>query len=117
MRTISLKEFIDQAEADPALRAQIQACRDPKTALETVRRLAKERGYILTEPSAGKREALSDDELDAVAGGRNPFLQQDGRELNRFSWFVTIMRILENRDDDAETGSASPAGGKLPGMK
>jgi len=117
MRTISLKEFIDQAEADPALRAQIQSCPDPKTALETVRRLAKERGYILEEPPAQKREAIPDDELDAVAGGRNPFLPQEGRELNRYSWFVTIMRILENRDARTEDGAATPAGGTLPGTK
>ena len=109
MKKISLREFTEIIESDEALRAQVAACPDPETALATVRRLARKLDYELEAPAAV--EALSDDELDTVAGGRNPFLMQDERELNPYSWFVTL--LLQWREVGRMRGEPMP---KFPGV-
>lgn len=98
MATISREEFEELVRHDGKLLAALRACPDPKIAWETAERLAAERGYRLA-PSPEK-EALSDDELDHVAGGLDPALLAD-REINRYSWFVTLLRRLMGEEDEA----------------
>lgn len=90
-------EFCVVLGADAALLDALRACPDPKTAWETAGRLAAERGYRLAP--APEKEALSDDELDHVAGGLDPALLAD-REINRYSWFVTLLRRLMGAEDE-----------------
>ena len=97
MTTISREEFEELVRHDDALLAALRACPDPKTAWETAERLAAERGYHLAPPP--EKEALSDDELDHVAGGLDPALLAD-REINRYSWFVTLLRRLMGAEDE-----------------
>ena len=103
MKSINLKEFAEIIEADESLRAQVRACADTDQAAETVRRLAAERGYALEEPAPGGVTALTDDELDAVAGGRNPDLVRGAQELNPYSWFVSLLRLLMHKDDEEDS--------------
>ena len=97
MATISLEEFEELVRQDAALLAALRACPDPKTAWETAERLAAERGYHLAPPP--EKEALSDDELDHVAGGLAPALLAE-QEINRYSWFVTLLRRLMGEEND-----------------
>ena len=97
MTTISREEFEELVRHDAALLDALRACPDPKTAWETAGRLAAERGYRLAP--APEKEALSDDELDHVAGGLDPALLAD-REINRYSWFVTLLRRLMGEEDE-----------------
>ena len=102
MKSISIKEFARIIEEDDALRAQVRACADTDQAAETFRRLAAERGYALEETAPAGPVALTDDELDAVSGGRVPDLARGAQELNPYSWFVSILRLLMHKDDEEE---------------
>ena len=95
MATISREEFEELVRQDAALLAALRACPDPKTAWETAERLAAERGYHLAPPP--EKEALSDDELDHV--GLAPALLAE-QEINRYSWFVTLLRRLMGEEND-----------------
>lgn len=97
MTTISREEFEELVRHDAALLDALRACPDPKTAWETAERLAAERGYHLAPPP--EKEALSDDELDHVAGGLAPALLAE-QEINRYSWFVTLLRRLMGEEND-----------------
>ena len=90
MATISREEFEELVRQDAALLAALRACPDPKTAWETAERLAAERGYHLAPPP---------DELDHVAGGLAPALLAE-QEINRYSWFVTLLRRLMGEEND-----------------
>ena len=97
MATLSRKEFEELVRQDDDLLAALRACPDPETAWATAERLAAERGYQLAP--VPEKEALSDDELDNVAGGLEPALLED-REINRYSWFVTLLRRLMGAEDE-----------------
>ncbi len=99
MKKIGMEEYMGMIRSDPAARRRVEACRDPARALETIRSMAGEQGYELKDAPSGK-QALADDDLEIVAGGRNPFLQEGGGELNPYSWFVTLLRTLFGKDDE-----------------
>ncbi len=102
MKKISMKEFASLLETDEALRARIAACPDEAAARETAMGRARGLGYELTETPVAGKQALTDDDLSSVAGGRNPFLIRSDGELNPYSWFVTLLRSLLQRGDGNE---------------
>lgn len=110
METVTLEEFLKKVTQDPALREKLPA--DPEAALEALRRMAEEKGYALEIPAGA--QALSDEDLAPVSGGLNAFLvnnlipQREG-ELNRYSWFVTLLRQLTGWDE--EHAPEGPEGG------
>ncbi len=59
--------------------------------------------------ASGGKTALSDEELDNVAGGRILF-NNDG--VNRNSWFVSLLSMLMAQD--AAQGASATASGPLP---
>ena len=78
MKKISLTEFAEILSKDPALSERVRAC--PETeAPRLLEQIAGELGYELDRPAM---EALPDDDLSEVAGGRNPFADPNGGELN-----------------------------------
>jgi len=101
MKKIGLKEFAEILKADPALSEKVTAC-SREEAPRVLSKIAGELGYELEKPPVA---ALSDDELGNVAGGRNPFLEKNGGELNPYSWFVSLLRMLLGKDDDENNGS------------
>ena len=96
MKKISLSEFAEILAADTALSERVRACSEEE-APQILEQIAGEMGYVLEKPAM---ERLSDDDLGDVAGGRNPFAKQPGKELNPYSWFVSILRRLMDKDDD-----------------
>ena len=100
MKTISLEEFMKLVEADETLAAQVRACGDPQSAMETLKRLAAEAGYELTGAVSAEKLGLDDDDLSVVTGGVNPFIPRGDGELNPYSWFVTLLRRLMGKDED-----------------
>ncbi len=122
MNTIDMKKLAEIIEADDALRARLHACADTDEAARTARALASELGYTLEEPARGKKLAVSDDELGSVAGGVNPRLVRSAQELNPYSWFVSILRLLMGKDDETEENplpdSFQPGpGGNMTGQR
>lgn len=115
MKTIDMKKLAEIIEADDALRARLRACADTDEAAKTARALAAELGYALDEPVRGRKIAVSDDELGSVAGGINMDLVRSAQELNPYSWFVSILRLLMGKDDETEENtlpeSFRPGGG------
>ncbi len=104
MKKIGLTEFAEILAKDPALSERVRAC--PETeAPRLLEQIAGELGYELDRPAM---EALPDDDLSEVAGGRNPFAEPNGGELNPYSWFVRLMRMLLGRDGDEN--EAGPEG-------
>ena len=66
--TENLKKFLEKVSEDAALAAKVGAEKDPAALIA----LAKEMGFELTEDDFKRPvEEVSDDELDAVAGGSN----------------------------------------------
>lgn len=62
----NLKKFLEKVSEDKALAEKVSAEKDPAALFA----LAKEMGFELTEDDLKKPvEEISDDELDAVAGG------------------------------------------------
>ncbi len=102
MKTINMKQLAEIIEADDALRSRLRACADTDEAAKTARTLAAELGYELEEPARGRKIAVSDDELGSVAGGINVDLVRSAQELNPYSWFVSILRLLMGKDDETE---------------
>lgn len=96
MKKIGMKEFAEILSADPALSNRVRACSEAE-APRLLKQIAGELGYELDQPAM---EALPDDDLSEVAGGRNPFADPNGGELNPYSWFVRIMRMILGRDGD-----------------
>ena len=110
MEKITLQEFADLIRRDESLRAEIDECPDPDSASALLCRLAEERGYALYAEAPTGKQALSDDELSAVSGGRNMLTGPNTGELYPYSWFVTILRMLFKSDDDNEVEvPASPS--------
>ena len=70
--TENMKHFLEEISGDKEIIERINQAPD----METVIALAKEKGFILTEedlkPDTGI-QMVSDDELDAVAGGKECF--------------------------------------------
>ena len=102
MKKITLEDFLKIVEADEALSAQLRAESDPNSAMQTLLRLASGMGYELDMTAPAGSEALSDDDLAVVTGGINPFIPNGDGELNPYSWFVTLLRRLLDRDDDPQ---------------
>ena len=98
MEKITVEEFLKKASAGAALPAELNADADPAAALETLSRLAAEKGYELVLPASAAMEPLSDDELAPVNGLTTILPRRDG-ELNPYSWFVTLMRRLTGKED------------------
>jgi len=107
MGKISLEEFARLIREDEALNAKVAACTDPDRAAETLRALAGEMGYELYSERPAGKQALSDDDLSDVAGGRNILSGNNSGVLYPYSWFVTILRLL-SKDKDGDTESDSP---------
>jgi len=67
----NLKKFLEEASKNEELKAKLEALTDKETAVDKAIELAKEYGFTLTaedfQPADG--EALSLDDLNAVAGG------------------------------------------------
>ena len=99
MEKITVEEFLKKASAGAALPAGLDADADPAAALETLSRLAAEKGYELVLPAPAAMEPLSDDELAPVSGGLTTVLPRRDGELNPYSWFVTLMRRLTGMED------------------
>ena len=99
MKNIAMDKFMEKIRSDPAARERLAACAGTKSAMEALREMAREQGYALDEKPSGI-SALSDDDLSGVAGGRDPFLQSNGGELNPYSWFVTLLRNLFGIEDE-----------------
>ena len=106
MKTITMKELAELVAADPALRRLVQDSSAPELPA-VLDRIAAQRGLTLKK---GGAQALSDDALDAVAGGRDPFADTDGGELNPYSWFVSFFRRLTGRDDEDPAVPGRPGG-------
>ena len=102
MEKTTLQDFAALIRGDESLRAQIDACPDPDSASALLCRLAEERGFALYAEEPAGKQALSDDELSAVSGGRGVLTGPNTGELYPYSWFVTILRMLLKRDDDDE---------------
>ena len=102
MEKITLQDFAAFIRRDESLRSQIDACPDPDSASDLLCRLAEERGFALYAEAPTGKQALSDDELSAASGGRGMLTGPNTGELYPYSWFVTILRMLFNSDDDDE---------------
>ena len=62
-----LKAFWEAIQSDPALQQKLQGVTDPASIVE----IAKEAGFTVSAEELQKaQEELSDDDLDAAAGGR-----------------------------------------------
>lgn len=71
--TDNLKQLLDEAGKNEELKAKLEAITDKDIAVEKAVQLAKEYGIDLTAEDfkPADSEELSDDELDAVAGGKS----------------------------------------------
>ena len=69
--TENMKEFLKEVENNAELKARLSALPDEEASKEKVVEIAKEYGFTLTaeDCEVGKAENISDDELEAVAGG------------------------------------------------
>ena len=105
MEKISLEEFANIIRSDEALSARLADCADQNSASELLCLLAEEKGYELY--SAAK-QAVSDDDLTDVAGGRNVLTGPNSGVLYPYSWFVTILRLLVNDSEPAKKPEPSP---------
>ena len=103
MEKITLENYLKLVEADASLSARLRGCADPKAAMNAVMAMAREQGYELIGETLPEKAPLSDDDLDAVSGGVNPFIPQGEGELNPYSWFVTLLRRIMGMDDDPST--------------
>ena len=90
MKKISLAEFARLIREDEALSARIAACTDRDGASRTLSELAEELGYELYSERPTGKQAVSDDDLSEVAGGRNILTGPNSGVLYPYSWFVTI---------------------------
>ena len=107
MGKISLEEFARLIREDEALNAKVAACTDPDRAAETLRAMAGEMGYELYSERPSGKQAISDDDLSEVAGGRNILSGNNSGVLYPYSWFVTILRLLsKDKDGDSESDAA-----------
>jgi predicted ribosomally synthesized peptide with nif11-like leader len=113
VKKIAMDQFMEKIRSDPAARERLAACAGTKNALDMVRAMAREQGYTLEEKPAAM-QAISDDDLSSVAGGRDPFLEANGGELNPYSWFVSLLRNLFGIEDDRfspDDGDSADMGG------
>ena len=71
--TENMKNWLEVVSKDKALQEKLMKLKDeaPEHQKATVTRMAKEKGIVLTTEdfASAESEELSDDELDAVAGG------------------------------------------------
>ena len=102
MKKISLAEFARLIREDEALSARIAACTDRDGASRTLSKLAEELGYELYSERPTGKQAVSDDDLSEVAGGRNILTGPNSGVLYPYSWFVTILRLLVKDDENGE---------------
>ena len=100
MKKISLAEFARLIREDEALSARISACTDRHGASRTLSKLAEELGYELYSERPTGKQAVSDDDLSEVAGGRNILTGPNSGVLYPYSWFVTILRLLVKDDEN-----------------
>lgn len=96
MKKIGLQDLAEILKKDSALSEKVASC-SPEDAPRVLKEIAAELGYEL---ESSPKLAVSDEDLENVAGGRNPFLQDNGGELNPYSWFVSLVRLLLGREDD-----------------
>ena len=99
MKKVSLTEFARIIQADETLRARLAECADRDRATELLCRLAEEQGYELYADQPAGKQAVSDDDLSEVAGGRNVLTGPNSGVLYPYSWFVTILRLLVKEDE------------------
>ena len=112
MKKISLSEFAAIIQSDEALRAQVEACSDRDSAGELLSRMAGELGYELKEETVSGKQAVEDDDLGEIAGGRNLLSGYNSGVLYPYSWFVTILKLLrgeENSERSPEPSSTPEA--------
>ena len=74
---------------------------------EALRALASEMGYELYSERPSGKQAVSDDDLSDVAGGRNILSGNNSGVLYPYSWFVTILRLLSKSDEGDSDPNAS----------
>ena len=69
--TENMKKFLKEVENNAELKARLSALPDEEASKKKVVEIAKEYGFTLTaeDCEVGKAENISDDELEAVAGG------------------------------------------------
>ena len=67
----NMKEFLKEVENNAELKARLSALPDEEASKEKAVEIAKEYGFTLTaeDCEVGNAENISDDELEAVAGG------------------------------------------------
>ena len=110
LEKITLQDFAALIRRDESLRAEIDACPDPDSASALLCRLAEERGFALYAEAPTGKQALSEDELSAVSGGRNVLTGPNTGVIYPYSWFVTILRMLGKKDEDDERKDPSSPG-------
>ncbi|HAA33511.1 MAG TPA: Nif11-like leader peptide family natural product precursor [Cyanobacteria bacterium UBA8553] len=79
----SVNQFYQEVMQEPALLQQFQAVRDRESLVNLAVEVAQQKGYSFTvdevkqaltaQSSAGEAQELSDQQLEAVAGGREKF--------------------------------------------
>ena len=104
MNKINIENYAKIAAEDQSLLSRLYGCIDAKSAIETVKQAIAASGYEL----AGLQNdltSLSDQDLESVMGGANPFIPLSQGEINPYSWFVSFLRMLmglSNGTEDSE---------------
>ena len=118
----NMKKFMELASKDEALKKKLQALNDmePADAIQAGIALAKELGIELTEADFDRKKSdgeLSDDELDAVAGGGGcgcPAVG-GGHGTNRNNYNYDCACVVAGAGGDGENCACFIGGGGVDG--
>ena len=93
MTAITIRELYELTEKNESLREKLLELENKDASPEEIRNLISEYGYEVQKAPVSEMEALSDDDLEDVAGGI-AHKQGAKKSNNYFDFFTTLCRKL-----------------------